>query len=152
MHVVLVVRNGSILLGGDIKIDDKLDLRHIEAAGKQVGCDDGVYRANSELVDHLVSLLLGHVTENNNNLIPIFLERSEECLCEFLGVHENDRLSILREGVVDLLDELDLSLGWALVVELLHIVSLYLFNVILDLIGLINHQGNLIRDLSFVGG
>jgi hypothetical protein len=59
---------------------------------------------------------------------------------------------VTREGVVDLLDELDLSLGWALVVELLHIVKLYLFNVNLDLIGLINDQGNLIRDLFFVGG
>jgi hypothetical protein len=59
---------------------------------------------------------------------------------------------VTREGVEDLLDELDLALARALVVELLHIVKLHLFNVKLDLIGLINDHGNLIRDLFIVGG
>jgi hypothetical protein len=125
---------------------------HVEAAGKQVGSDDGVDRANSELFDVLVSLLLGHVTEDQCDLVPIVLERPEEHLCEGFGVHENDRLSALRERVEDILDELDLALGWALVVELLHIVQLHGFNIKLDLICLLNDHGNLIRDLFVVGG
>ncbi len=95
---------------------------HVEAAGEQVGSDDGVDGANSELLDVLVSLLLGHVTEDQGDLVPIVLELSEEHLCIVLGVHENDRLGALREGVVNLLDEINLALGRALVVELLHVL------------------------------
>ena len=122
MHVVLIVRYGTVFLCGHIKIDDKLNLMHVEAAGKQVGSDYGVNRSNSELLDVLVSLLLGHITEDQGDLVPTVLERPEECLCELFGVHENYRLGAHREGVVDFLYEVDLALGWALEVELLHIL------------------------------
>jgi hypothetical protein len=93
----------------------------VKAAAKEVVSDNDVDRANSELFDLLISLLLGHVTEDKGDRVPIVLECSEEFLCERLVVHENDSLGLTREGVVDLLDELDLAVLWALVVELLHI-------------------------------
>ena len=88
----------------------------VEPAAKQVGSDDGVNRAKSELFDVLISLLLAHVTtEDYAGLVPIVLERCEEFICEVVVVHEYNRLGALREGVKDLLDEVDFALVWTLV-------------------------------------
>lgn len=125
---------------------------HVEAAGEQVGSDDGVNRANSELLNVLISLFLCHVTKDEGDLVPIVLEPSKELLCEVLGVHENNCLGALRERVVDLLDEVDLAPGWALVVELLHVLKLLFINSNLDKNCLLNDLGNLITDLFVVGG
>jgi len=126
VHVVLVVwKDLAILsLDGDIEVNDELDLVHVEAAREKICGNDGTDRSCSELLNVFISLFFRHLSEDDCALVPIVLKLHEEELCELQSVHENDGLCVLREGVIDLFDEVDLALGLALVVELLDVVEL----------------------------
>ena len=125
VHVALEVRYGPLLLWGNIEIYDELNIWYIDAAGKIAGSNEGVDWANSEILYILVSLLHPLVTEDRGDLepfiLPIILKYSEEHLSKLLRVHEYDRPGSDSEGVVDLLDEVNLALCIAIAVKLMDI-------------------------------
>ena len=71
MQVVLCVSNSlsSILaysLGGHIEVDDDLDLWHVNASRQHVSCDHDANLSRPKLLNHLISLLMAHLTENDS--------------------------------------------------------------------------------------
>ena len=131
VHVALVVRVNYpvIRLNGHIKVDDKLDLAHVEPARQQIRCNDGVDLTLPELLYVLISLFFGHLTEDDGTFVAVVLKLIEKELRILKGIYENDGLCVLSESIIDIFDEVNLSLRLTFVEELLNVVkfkSLYL--------------------------
>ena len=111
-----------IVCEGHVKIDDQLNGRHVETSREHVSCNNDLSYSLAELVNLLISFPLVHCTENNVDLVAVFLEDIKQYFCEIPRVDKNDRLSLPVGCLEHLLNEVDLPSRLALEVVLLHVV------------------------------
>jgi hypothetical protein len=105
----------------DVKVDDNLNLRHINTPRKHIGSDDDIDFTLAEFFHDEVALLLTHVTEHDRGLVVILSEGVLDQFTEVLGINENDCLS-QSASVKDIHYEVDLLFGLASVLVLLNVV------------------------------
>jgi len=79
--------------GRNIEINYDLNFWHVYTPGEQICSDDYCNFAGPELLNHLVSLLVVHVSENNDHLQTRLPQYVEKRLSEVPAVNEDDRLS-----------------------------------------------------------
>lgn len=120
LGVTLLLSVGQVHIG-DVKIDDNLDLGHVNTPRKHIGSDDDIDFTLAEFIHDEVSLLLTHVTEHDRGLVVILSEGVLDQFTEMLGIDENDCLS-QSASVEDIHYEVDLLFGLASVLVLLNVV------------------------------
>ena len=131
MKIVLRVTHSLVAssansLCGDIEVDHNLDFWYIDTSRKHVGRDDNTDLSCTELLDHLVTLFVAHLTENNRRLQVLTAHHLMQAVRVGFGIDEDDGLSHLA-NIEDFFDELGLLTLLAAIFELLDVVEGQLF-------------------------
>src|SRR5450755_1101122 len=98
MHICLTVRGG-------IEVDHVRDAADVDAAGGDIGCDQGVDRAGLEPSQRLLALALGLVAVHRQRVDSMSGEPLDEPLGPALSAHEHERqLTVATQLVNQRLD------------------------------------------------
>lgn len=109
-------------LRGYIEVYDDLDLWHVDTSCQHVCSDDNTNLTRPELFDHLVSLLMAHLTENDCRLEVFTSHHLVQAVSETLGVDKDDSLGHLT-NIEDILYEVRLLSWLTAVLKLLDVVQ-----------------------------
>lgn len=88
-----------LLLEGQLVVDDKTDLLHIDTSGKQIGGDEHTNGAGTELLHNDVTTELVHLTVHDGDSEVVLSHRLLEVLDSLLGVTVDEGLVNVQVGV-----------------------------------------------------
>ena len=109
-------------LRGHVKVDHNLNLWHIDTSREHVCRDNNADFSRPELFNHLISLLVAHLTKNDCRFEVLAAHHFVQAVRVILRIDENDRLSHFTD-VEDFFDEFGLFALFAAVLKLLDMVK-----------------------------
>jgi len=127
VQVVLAVTNFSVAsraspLRRHIVIYHDLNLRHIDTSCQHVRGYDDADLSRPKFFNHLISLFVGHVTENDCRLQVLTTHHLMQTVSVRLSVDEYDSLGHLTD-IEDVLDEIRLLSRLATILILLDVIQ-----------------------------
>ena len=109
-------------LRGHVEVDHNLNLWHINTSREHVCRDDNTDFSRPELFNHLISLLVAHLTKDDCRFEVLAAHHFVQAVRVILRIDENDRLSHFTD-VEDFFDEFGLFALLAAVLKLLDVVK-----------------------------
>ena len=133
----------------DVKVDNNLDLWHVDTPSKHICSDDDIDFTFAEFFHDDVALLLTHVAEHDGGLVVILPQGVLDQFTEMLGIYKNDCLC-QSASVKNIHYEIDLLFGFASVLVLLNVVQVKLLFLLGNGCGILAESINRIHCLRWV--
>mmetsp|Transcript_13699 Transcript_13699/g.9868 ORF Transcript_13699/g.9868 Transcript_13699/m.9868 type:complete len:201 (-) Transcript_13699:612-1214(-) len=151
-HIFLKLLSDSVSHSRYVEVDDELDFRYIKSSCQHVGCDDNLHFPVSELLDVLVSLFVGHVSEDDVHLVVVLPQQVVQNFSVLLVVHEYQclrKLNLVQHPHQELwlLPRITSAVELLYVVQMLVLLRLYVY-----LPSLLYYLANLFLYVFSVGG
>ena len=118
--------------GRHIKVDNDLNLRHIDTSCQHVRRDNNADFSSPELLNHLISFLVAHLTKYDRGFKIFAAHHFVQAISIILSIDENDSLGHFTD-IENLFDELWLFAFLAAILELLDVIERQLLFLKIDL-------------------
>ena len=138
------------LISRDIKVNNKLDFRDIKTSCQQVSSNNYLDFLFSELFNVFISLLIGHITKNNIDIIATLFKDLMKLFCKHLRVNEDNCLCESTNSI-NSLDKIRLAFRWASVFKLCHMIEFELFSFQVNLLGILDDSTNSLFNSISIG-